>query len=116
MPVQEGITPVNVKIGLWLACGVCCQVSVCTGKAACLESMHGCSRGPTRQAVAFLSHGNMAHPLVVGVGTEVCPVCDVIEVLDAILCDHVPVSAEASKLKECSVDVTHQIGVANRMC
>ncbi len=70
-PIQEDTTPVNVKIGLWLACGVCCQTAICTEKAACLWSMHGCSRGPTRQAVAFLSHGNMAHPLVVGVGTEV---------------------------------------------
>ena len=49
----------------------------------------------TRQAVAFLSHGNVAHTLVVRVCSEVCSVCDVIEVLDAILGNHVPVATLA---------------------
>ncbi len=46
----------------------------------------------TRQAVSFLSHSNMAHSLIVRVGAEVRPVCDVIKVFDAIFSYHVPVT------------------------
>ena len=46
----------------------------------------------TRQAVAFLSHGNVADAFIIWVSSEVCSICDVIEVLDAILCYHIPVA------------------------
>ena len=53
------------------------------------------SLGLTRKAVSFLGHGNMAYTLVVWIGSEICSVRDVVKVLDAILCNHVPV-AQAS--------------------
>ena len=78
---------------------------VMPAEGACMNSMTANaggrqqgSRNLTRQAVAFLSHGNVADTLVVWVGSEVCSVCDVIEVLDAILGYHVPVAPRRSEM------------------
>ena len=52
--------------------------------------------GRTWQAVPFLSHCNVAHPLVVGVGFEVTTVCDVIEVLDFVFLGILPAASRAT--------------------
>ena len=45
--------------------------------------------GCTWLTVALLGQGHMADTLVVWVSPEVAPVCDVIEVLDAVLLHHI---------------------------
>lgn len=43
----------------------------------------------TWKAVSFLCHSDMADTLVIRIGPEVCSICDVIKVLDAVLVHHI---------------------------
>ena len=83
---------------------VCCLH--CTGWCAKMRAADAAGRQRlTGKAVAFLCHGNVADALIIGVGTEVCSIGNVIEILNPVLCYHVPAAPLAQSMSACCCSI-----------
>ena len=65
---------------------------------------HAC----TWLTVTLLGQGHMAYALVVGVSPEVASVCDVVEVLDAILLHHISACQNQNTIAEARPFITQE--------